>query len=126
MTDTVWAAIVGGFAGIVTGSISSIIAPWVNWRIERKRRLTEDRKEAIHGWREMIMGYRFYAEHNKPSQLHLELERRWISLEPNLPASVIQRVTGYQERAISPEEREEFVTYMLVEVAKLERKWGLL
>jgi hypothetical protein len=37
MTDTVWAAIVGGIAGVVTGSISAVVAPWANWGIEKRR-----------------------------------------------------------------------------------------
>ena len=126
MSDTLWAAIVGGGAGIVTGTLSSILAPWVNWRIEQRRNKIIRRTEQIHRWREMIMGWRFYSAHNKPTTLHLDLERGWISLKPHLKASVIQEVAQYQEREISYAELEKFVNFMLCEIEKLERKWKLV
>lgn len=126
MSDTVWAAIVGGGAGIITGSLSSLFAPWVNWGIEKRRRKLEGRIELIHKWREMIMGWRFYADHNTPSILHLDLERGWVSLEPHLKPSVLKEVARYQGREIPYDELDQLVGYLLVELAKLEKKWKLV
>ena len=126
MSDTLWAAIVGGIAGIIAGGLSSIVAPWANWRIERKRQQIEERSQAIRRWREMIMGWRFYADHNRPGQLYLERQVGWVSLEPHLKPAVLHNVGRYRGREITRQERDEFVDFMLVEVAKLEKKWKLV
>jgi len=38
-------AVIGGVTGLITGAIASLIAPWVNWGIEKKRR-------ALRAWSE--------------------------------------------------------------------------
>jgi hypothetical protein len=58
MTDTVWAAIVGGIAGVVTGSISAVVAPWANWGIEKRRHSRESRKQIIQSARRIVVEYR--------------------------------------------------------------------
>lgn len=126
MTDTVWSAIVGGAAGIITGSLSSLFAPWVNWGIEQRRRKVGSRLELIRRWREMIMSWRLCADQTTPSTLHLDLERGWVSLEPNLNDSVIQEVARYQGRELAYDELDQLITYLLAEIAKLERKWKLV
>ena len=126
MSDTVWAAIVGGVAGIVTGSLSSLFAPWVHWGIEKRRRKLDKRIELIGRWRDMILGWRFYSDHTRPTVLSLDLERGWVSLKPNLGRSVIQEVARYQERDISAIELDELVNFLLTEVAKLEKQWKLV
>jgi hypothetical protein len=48
-------AFIGGGAGLltgaVTGSISSLIAPWAKWGIEKKRRAHDLRQQRIEDWR---------------------------------------------------------------------------
>jgi hypothetical protein len=126
MSDTVWAAIVGGVAGIVTSSVTTLFGPLVHWDIEKKRKKRDDRIEAIHRWREMVMSWRFFSPHNQPTTVHLELERSWISLEPQLSQSTLQEISRYQGRQITYAELEEFENFMLLEIAKLERKWKLV
>ena len=125
MTDTVWAAIVGGAAGVITGSLSSLIAPWTHWGIEKRRMRFNGKIESIKRWKEMILGWRFHAERNRPLDLHLELQRGWISLEPHLGKDALEEVARHQGRQITYEELNQLVTFLLVEVAKLERKWKL-
>lgn len=45
------AAVVGGVAGLATGALASVVAPWVNWGIERRRLRLERRQELIAEWR---------------------------------------------------------------------------
>jgi hypothetical protein len=51
-------AFIGGGAGLltgaVTGTISSLIAPWANWGAEKKRRQQDRRVERIAGWRKGV------------------------------------------------------------------------
>ena len=53
--DSTWgAAVVGGVAGVITGGLSSLLAPWAQWRVERKRLQRAERVAAIREWRELI------------------------------------------------------------------------
>ena len=55
-------AFIGGGAGLltgaVTGTISSLIAPWANWGIEKKRLARERRVERIKEWRDGVKDLR--------------------------------------------------------------------
>jgi hypothetical protein len=54
MSDTLLAAIVGAVAGIITGSIGSLFAPWANWRVEQRKQRLLYRRELIVKWRAML------------------------------------------------------------------------
>jgi hypothetical protein len=51
-----WPAIIGGIAGLVSGVLASLVAPWVHWRIEKQRQLVADRKARIEEWRAGLAG----------------------------------------------------------------------
>lgn len=51
MTSGIWAAVIGGIAGLVTGAVSSLIAPWVQWGIEKKREDLRHKRDLITSWR---------------------------------------------------------------------------
>ena len=44
-------AIIAGVVGLVTGAIGSLIAPWIQWGIEKKRQKQNRRIELISEWR---------------------------------------------------------------------------
>jgi hypothetical protein len=119
-------ALVAGGAAILGGLITAVVAPHVTWGIEQKRNKRDARIEAIHRWREMILGWRFYTDHGKPTTLHLDLERGWVSLEPHLSSAALQEVARYQGRAIPYDELDQLVTFLLAEIAKLEKRWKLI
>ncbi|WP_133160822.1 hypothetical protein [Mycobacterium ahvazicum] len=66
MTSDVAVAFIGGGAGLltgaVTGTISSLIAPWANWGIEKRRLRRENRVQRIKEWRAGVTELR-EAEH---------------------------------------------------------------
>jgi hypothetical protein len=47
MSDTILTAVIGGIAGLITGTIGSLIAPWVHWGIEKRRSQAERRRALI-------------------------------------------------------------------------------
>lgn len=55
MASDIAVAFIGGGAGLltgaVTGTISSLIAPWANWGIEKKRRVQDLRQKRVDEWR---------------------------------------------------------------------------
>lgn len=44
-------ALIGGGAGLATGAIGSLVAPWANWGIEQRRLRRAIRLERISEWR---------------------------------------------------------------------------
>lgn len=51
MSDQVLAALVGGVAGLITGAVSSLVAPWVNWGVEKRRLRFQRRRDLVSEWR---------------------------------------------------------------------------
>jgi hypothetical protein len=49
-------AIIAGTVGLITGAIGSLIAPWVNWNIDKRRQKNKRRIELIKVERNNING----------------------------------------------------------------------
>jgi hypothetical protein len=47
MNDTIYVAVIGGLSGLITGAIGSLVAPWVNWGIEKRRKKMDRHRELI-------------------------------------------------------------------------------
>jgi hypothetical protein len=54
VTDVLLQALPGAIGGLVTGAIASLIAPWVQWAIEKRRSKLNYRQELIRKWRKEI------------------------------------------------------------------------
>jgi hypothetical protein len=143
MNDTVTAAIVGAIAGIITGSISSLIAPWANWGIEKRKQKLAYRRELIGKWRKMIQDV-LYDYNNRVSDYTfrglLEEHEDYYSLKPHLNAETINLVTqiGGIRNIADPEARRaartadenskigNVINNLTNEVSKIEREWDLI
>jgi len=123
MTDTAWAAIVGGIAGIVTGSISALIAPWANWGVEQRRQRRNDRRERIKTWREMVKIKDFKRESFRETT-------GYSTLRPYLTTGLIEEIerpgTELYTVNSSPDRRTQLKAKVLDEIAEIERKWKLI
>jgi hypothetical protein len=51
MSDQLWAALIGGVAGLASGALVSLVAPWVNWGVEKRRLRLMRRRELVDQWR---------------------------------------------------------------------------
>lgn len=54
MGSDVWAAAVGGLAGLATGAVSLLVAPWPSWGIEKRRTDRQRKYELLDSWRSGI------------------------------------------------------------------------
>jgi len=126
MSDTFWAAIVGGIAGIIAGSISSLFAPWVKWGIEKKRRLLKDRQTIIHNAQSMIVDYRSAENNYLPMGSSLSKNSNWMRIKPYLRPEVLKQI---EEAEIEPlEHRKVYEAWDALEdeITRLKREWNLV
>jgi hypothetical protein len=150
MSDTLIAAIVGAVAGIITGSIGSLFAPWANWGVEKRRKKHEYRKDLIKEWREMLahttFAYTHRVEEDNSTWIEiLERDSRFYSLKPHLHPELLERLgTSRQtevgkvladvnetEAALVKSGFKPYITtgarrVLVDEIARLEKEWGLI
>ncbi|TDZ75214.1 hypothetical protein DE4585_01574 [Mycobacteroides salmoniphilum] len=103
MSSEVWAAVIGGAAGLATGTLSSLIAPWVNWRIEQKREELQHKRDLIASWPTGISSIDVEGTDSAgfPDGYLVQFTSRYFdtpwyeTLRPRLPEALrVERLTG--------------------------------
>jgi hypothetical protein len=125
MSDTVLAAIVGAVAGIITGSIGSLFAPWANWGIEKRKQKLAYQRELVIKWRAMIEEVAHKNslpdedENYAPVDYSIDRHRDFYSLKPHLKKT-LGRDSG------EPWSDDGELKILIDEVARIEKEWGLI
>lgn len=122
MSDTVWAAIVGGSAGVLAGGISSLVAPWANWQIDKHRKKLEYKRELIARWRDMLGSVLTNMKHNQGKGYYwfqIENHPTFTSLRPHL------KTESWEEMRTLNDEHECHL-FLVKKVGEIEKKWDLI
>ncbi len=122
MSDTVWATIDGGIAGVVTGGLSSLIAPWANWQIDKRRQRLKHKQYLVALWRDMLGSVLKDCEANPSKGYYwsrIERHPTFTSLRPQLKSETYQEM---KQIGID----EECHMFLVKKVGEIERKWELL
>ena len=127
MVDPVWAGVVGAIGGAGVGALTSLAAPLINWRVERKRTHIEWQRATIREWREgLATATEAYEEWQRKSRnaaaSHLDTPKLqgqlWYeSLRPHL--------SSYAEPSVSESAEYGTVRVLADEIARIERDWDL-
>jgi hypothetical protein len=123
MSQEVVTALIAGVVGLITGAIGSLVAPWVNWGIEKRRKKHENRAALISIWRQIIGGSNFERHHmtGHPSYGALKpLLSQDAAEQLHRPPNshiVVQGGSGLGDADRSLLQRE---------IARIEREWELL
>jgi hypothetical protein len=122
---------------VLSSVITGVIAPSINWGIEKKKQTRSDRKEKIHKWQQMaqrvileldkiqrgeaptITGVRSQAAY------FLERELDFSSLKPLLPKSAISEIYVGLTFIAGPTIDSKLVR-LIDEIARIEKEWGLV
>jgi hypothetical protein len=133
VSDTLIAAIVGAVAGIITGSIGSLFAPWATWGIEKRKQKLARQRELVDKWRVML------SEIQHPEDTHGQLgsvlsrHPHWPSLKPHLPEEAMQMLQMnwhsnlYTDRVKSPNPAtQEAILSLMDDVGNIEKRWELV
>ena len=113
--------IVPAILGLIGGLAASLIAPWVNWGIEKKRMLLESR-------REMIRSARTYLAAPTPPRERFRETAIYSRIRPHLSKETIELIES-EDVFVQPDGRgagaNNYRTQVLDDLEKLERKWSL-
>lgn len=128
MDDKLIAAIIGGLAGILTGLVSSFLAPWANWGIEKRRQKLMHRKELVKSWRAMIANQISNPETGKWNKRALLERPEYMSLRPHLSSEAEDRIKlglkSHEDGSgpIMPA----LLEIMIEEIDRIEQEWDLV
>jgi hypothetical protein len=121
------------FSSVVTG----IIAPSINWGIEKKKQTRSDRKEKIHKWQQMVQRVILELDNiqrgesppitgmRSPAAYLLDRELDFSSLKPLLPKSAIGEIYVGMTFIAGPTIDSKLVR-LIDEIARIEKEWGLV
>lgn len=114
--------IVTAIIGFVAGVIGTLVAPWVNWGIEKRRIRQHNRKDAIANWRQVISRVAKEQEYTDAGELEflLHQEPEYLNLKPRLSQKT---QAMFDLNQVSPEEALEALH---AEISVVERSWHLL
>ncbi len=125
MDPTILSAIIGGVTGLITGTIASLFAPWINWGIEKRKLRLAAQRELIKAARltlESTPDRKEFRESTIYSQIRPFLsEDTRIKIETDTPG--IQAHVG-EDGEISVGIK--FKPLVLTDLQILEKKWKLL
>jgi hypothetical protein len=107
--------------GLIGGVVGSLVAPWVQWAVEKRRGRTDHRRALIKTWRNDFQEYDF-------DRHRLGDSAAYTSLRPHLRAEVREAIEKPRTAYVPNEGRGDNVKQQMLldEVTRLERKWGLV
>jgi hypothetical protein len=107
--------------GLIAGVVGSLVAPWVQWAVEKRRGRTNHRRELIKTWRSDFQKFD-YDDHR------LGDSAAYTSLRPHLRPEVRDAIEKPRTAYVPNEGRHGSVKQQMLldEVARLEKEWGLV
>ena len=113
MSDTIFVAIIGGIAGLIAGAISSLLAPWAIWGVEKQRLRLDRQRNIIDNARRNLTNYS--REQIRDSAEYASIRSH---LSPDLVSKIEARNTSGGEQSIHAS--------IMRELSELETKWKLV
>jgi len=110
--------IIPAIAGLVSGGIVSLVAPWVNWRIEQKREKLAHKRTLIRGWREFLA--------TDFDQLTFTGTAVYSDMRPHLSPSTRESLEGNKIAVRLGRGGNVIQSLVLDDIARLEKEWDLL
>jgi len=103
----------------IVGGLASLFAPWANWGIEKKRLTRQYRADLVRQWREIISDEWFsrksFVNHPLYGPLREHLSKEALDMMEPPPNTVFSSLND-----IDPIRNS-----LSMEIAKIEKKWGL-
>ncbi len=113
MPENWYNLVVSIISGLAAGTLASLVAPWANWGVEKRRARLETR-------RKLIMTVLIDVRERRARQETLHRDHEFLRLRPHLSAAFVTMAESDQHV-----DDGAFQTALLGELARLEREWGL-
>lgn len=116
-----WDIVVSAVVGVIAGAIGSLIAPWVQWAVEKRRSLLQSRRETIRRWRDFIENFDF-------QNYKLADTATYSEIRPYLPEELRRGMeSGFVIKAAASGRGENAWKHDILDaIADLEQQWKLL
>ncbi len=117
--------LISAIAGLISGTLASLVAPWVNWGVERRRGRLNTRQSLLADARSTLI---FYEYDNEAFRDTAEYSR----LKPYLSKKVISLIESHDNSNLAVVMKgrhagaNNFKNLILDEISNLERKWKLI
>jgi hypothetical protein len=113
--------LVAAVTGLISGAVGSLVAPWVNWRVQRVRDQTEYRRQQIKRWREAIHSFDFATSNFADTVVYAELR-------PYLDEAFRRGLESGRTFGVPARGRGDSATKhaILDAITERERKWRLI
>jgi len=118
LADTVIAAVIG----LLSGAVGSLIAPWVNWGIEKRKLKLQRKSDLIDSWRQFIETFDF--ENNRFGNTTV-----YAAMRPFMEPDVITNFEAQRTIFVPPDGGRGdnlFKQWASDQVSFIERKWKLI
>ena len=119
------------FVSAITGAIASLIAPWANWGVDKRRRRLEWRKGFINECKRIINKRGFEITQFRDTSYYSNIKINLSKLLTKEIANYIGRYghgkrLGLEEELKIVKKEASIKSRLLEEITLLEKKWGLL
>jgi len=108
--------IISAIIGLIAGAIGSLIAPWVNWGIEKKKIRLEQRKIMLQYVQGELNAYDCYIVRFKNSLAYSKV-KRYLDIDIDI-AKLIDDCDGGND--------SELKNKILDNITRIQHKWGLI
>lgn len=115
-------AIISGVIGLITGGIGSLIAPWMNWGIEKKR-LRYGRRVIIINELKLIASEKEFDRIKFINSSNYRLVRNYFSSET---IKDIERPLNHIIAIIGNPAIDVLRSKVLEDIARIEKIWGII
>jgi hypothetical protein len=123
MDATVQVALVAGGAALVSAVVTSLLAPHINWGIEKKKALLQQQRETIDKWRQVLEDLnRYYSQYKEDIKIlypidYLMKQKGGYSLKPYLSQHALKELDSNHYPGITE--------VLTDEISRIEQKWRL-
>jgi hypothetical protein len=112
--------VIPAISGLVSGTIASLVAPWINWRIEQKREKLAYKKEMIRRWRQFLDRDRDFGESE------LLDSAVYSEMRPHLSSRTVQSIEGGTIDVQVGRGGYVIRSLILDDISRLEEEWDLI
>jgi hypothetical protein len=122
MDNTVKIALIAAIAAVVSAVVTGLIVPRINWGIEKRKILHAKKQALINDWRALARKIRHehMAGGEGSTNILEELENQgaFSTLRPHLSEGTLN--------ALDTRDGKKACQILIDEIARLEKKWGLI